>query len=66
MNSPVHLCCLSDKFVGVEHGGRTYYFERTAWAGWVSCTKDGNGTSREHPRGAWLELKRQHAPDITV
>ena len=62
----VHLCTLSDKFVKVEFKNRTYHFEHTAWAGWVATTASGNGASRDHPFGAWQELKRCHDPGIIL
>lgn len=60
------VCTMSDKFVAVEFQGRKYCFEHTAWAGWVPCTEAYQGVKRNHPIGAWAELKRIHDPDINI
>ena len=60
------LCTMSDKMAVVRFNNRNYHFEHTFASGWVPCTKGYQGTARNHPRGAWLELKRLHDPKIIV
>lgn len=60
------VCTMSDKIVSVEYKGKHYHFENTAWAGWVCCDKDYQGVTRNHPHGAWSELKRLHDPGILI
>lgn len=62
----VHVCILSDKFVTVRYNNRDYNFEHTAWAGWVPTTLNHSGAKKNHPLGAWRELKRLHDPEIIV
>ena len=59
-----HICCLSDAFEQVRHGGRRYHFEYTRWGGWVPVNRDGVGV-HNHPKGAWAALKQKH-PEILV
>lgn len=59
----VGFLCVGNEPVAVEHNGRTYRFEWTAWCGWMPVNLDGNERLSPVPVGAWDAIGRVERPD---
>lgn len=53
---PNGIICMPSLFT-VEYNGRTYCFENHSYFGLLPCKKDGDGTKKDHPKGAYEAAK---------
>lgn len=63
----MHLCSMTEKSVAVKYKGKIFHFDFVTMCGWIPVYADGSGSTRKnHPKGAWEELKRLHDPKMKV
>ena len=55
------IICVPNEPVEIVYRSRKYYFEHTAWAGWVPVNKDGSGRLTPVPRAVWDLLQNKVA-----
>ena len=53
---PNGIMCVGNKPVEIQHAGKSFYFEWTAFGGWVPVNKDGTERRTRVPKAVWDQV----------